>query len=168
MFFGSLNAQNNIDDYVNAFVVDSKSSSKIDPKDLTVKKIYDSFYNEILQSKSGELSEEFATDLNIVIENSETKNIHLLSILFLFLEFVFQASENLASINSEIELKLIEKMETEFLALNQEIPVLVYIYKIQALHKSENFDEADKITDIAYEKFIKFDIFKSFSVFSYK
>lgn len=44
-------------------------------------------------------------------------------------------------------------METEFLALNQEIPVLVYIYKIQALHKSENFDEADKITDIAYEKF---------------
>lgn len=84
LFFGSLNAQNNIDDYVNAFVVDSKSSSKIDPKDLTVKKIYDSFYNEILQSESGELSEEFATDLNIVIENSETKNIHLLSILFLF------------------------------------------------------------------------------------
>lgn len=164
LFFGTLSAQTEIDEYLDTVITETKAQYPIDPKDQTVKNLFDEFYNEVLQSDSGELSEELVTKITDLVENPDAKNMHILSLLLIFQDYLNEASENNMLINPEFQLKLVEALEKEFKNLHQEVPILIFVYKIEALQNSERFDEADFLTNQA---FIKFPESVSIKVFQY-
>ena len=67
MFFGTISAQNEIDEYINTVIVDSKNTNPVDAKDLTMKNLFDQFYNEVLQDESGQISEDLLNKIPIHI-----------------------------------------------------------------------------------------------------
>ena len=153
MFFGTISAQNEIDEYINTVIVDSKNTNPVDAKDLTMKNLFDQFYNEVLQDESGQISEDLLNKITVMVESPSTKNMQLMNLLLVFQDYINEVSENPSSLNSEFQLKIVEAMENEFINLKQDVPVIIYVYKIEALQTNEKFDESDKLIEVALKKF---------------
>lgn len=153
MFFGTISAQNEIDEYINTVIVDSKNTNPVDAKDLTMKNLFDQFYNEVLQDESGQISEDLLNKITVMVESPSTKNMQLMNLLLVFQDYINEVSENPSSLNSEFQLKIVEAMENEFINLKQDVPAIIYVYKIEALQTSEKFDESDKLIEVALKKF---------------
>ncbi|RRJ91313.1 hypothetical protein EG240_06475 [Paenimyroides tangerinum] len=153
MFFGTISAQNEIDEYINTIIVESKNTNPVDAKDLTMKNLFDQFYNEVLQDESGQISEDLLNKITVMVESLSTKNMQLMNLLLVFQDYINEVSENPSSLNSEFQLKIVEAMENEFINLKQDVPVIIYVYKIEALQTNEKFDESDKLIEVALKKF---------------
>ena len=153
MFFGTISAQNEIDEYINTVIVDSKNTNPVDAKDLTMKNLFDQFYNEVLQDESGQISEDLLNKITVMVESLSTKNMQLMNLLLVFQDYINEVSENPSSLNSEFQLKIVEAMENEFINLKQDVPAIIYVYKIEALQTNEKFDESDKLIEVALKKF---------------
>ena len=153
MFFGTISAQNEIDEYINTVIVDSKNTNPVDAKDLTMKNLFDQFYNEVLQDESGQISEDLLNKITVMVESPSTKNMQLMNLLLVFQDYINEVSENPSSLNSEFQLKIVEAMENEFINLKQDVPAIIYVYKIEALQTNEKFDESDKLIEVALKKF---------------
>lgn len=153
MFFGTISAQNEIDEYINTVIVESKNTNPVDAKDLTMKNLFDQFYNEVLQDESGQISEDLLNKITVMVESLSTKNMQLMNLLLVFQDYINEVSENPSSLNSEFQLKIVEAMENEFINLKQDVPAIIYVYKIEALQTNEKFDESDKLIEVALKKF---------------
>lgn len=153
MFFGTISAQNEIDEYINTVIVESKNTNPVDVKDLTMKNLFDQFYNEVLQDESGQISEDLLNKITVMVESPSTKNMQLMNLLLVFQDYINEVSENPSSLNSEFQLKIVEAMENEFINLKQDVPAIIYVYKIEALQTNEKFDESDKLIEVALKKF---------------
>jgi len=153
LFFGTISAQNEIDEYINAVIIESKNTYPVDPKDLTMKNIFDQFYNEVLQNDSGQISEDLLNKIALMVESPSTKNMQIMNLLLVFQDYINDVSENPAALNPEFQLKIVNAIENEFIILKQDIPALVYVYKIEALQTNDKFDESDKLIEVSLQKF---------------
>lgn len=153
LFFGTISAQNEIDEYINAVIIESKNTYPVDPKDLTMKIIFDQFYNEVLQNDSGQISEDLLNKIALMVESPSTKNMQIMNLLLVFQDYINDVSENPAALNPEFQLKIVNAIENEFIILKQDIPALVYVYKIEALQTNDKFDESDKLIEVSLQKF---------------
>jgi len=152
LFFNTISAQNEMDAFIQDLVIETKKQYPSDPKDLKINKIFDTFYLEVLQSENGEISEDLIQQITVLADDPKTKNMHLLSLLLVFQEYINESSENEQLANAAFQLKLIDRLENEFKLLNQPIPLLIYIYKIEALQANDYFEQADELTALAYKK----------------
>lgn len=153
MFYGTISAQNEIDEYINTVIVESKSTNPVDAKDLTIKNLFDQFYNEVLQDDNGQISEDLLNKITILVESPTTKNMQIMNLLLVFQDYINEVSENPSSLNPEFQLKIVNAIENEFINLKQDVPALVYVYKIEALQTNDKFDDSDKLIEIALKKF---------------
>lgn len=153
LFFGTISAQNEIDEYINAVIIESKNTYPVDPKDLTMKNIFDQFYNEVLQNDSGQITEDLLNKIALMVESPSTKNMQIMNLLLVFQDYINDVSENPAALNPEFQLKIVNAIENEFIILKQDIPALVYVYKIEALQTNDKFDESDKLIEVSLQKF---------------
>lgn len=153
MFVGTISAQNEIDEYINTVIVESKNLNQVDSKDLTMKNMFDQFYNEVLQNDSGQVSEELLDKIAELVENPNTKNMQIMNLLLVFQDYINEVSENQSVLNPEFQLKIVNAIEKEFIDLKQEVPALVYVYKIEALQTNEMFDESEKLIEVSLKKF---------------
>lgn len=153
LFFGTISAQNEIDEYINAVIIESKNTYPVDPKDLTMKNIFDQFYNEVLQNDSGQISEDLLNKIALMVESPSTKNMQIMNLLLVFQDYINDVSENPTALNPEFQLKIVNAIENEFIILKQDIPALVYVYKIEALQTNDKFDESDKLIEVSLQKF---------------
>ena len=153
MFVGTISAQNEIDEYINTVIIESKNSNPVDSKDLTMKNTFDQFYNEVLQNDNGQISEELLDKIAILVENPATKNMQIMNLLLVFQDYINEISENQSILNPEFQLKIVNAIEKEFIDLKQEVPALVYVYKIEALQTNDMFDESDKLIEVSLKKF---------------
>lgn len=153
MFIGTVSAQNEIDEYINTVIVESKNLNQVDSKDLTMKNTFDQFYNEVLQNDNGQISEELLDKITLLVENPNTKNMQIMNLLLVFQDYINEVSENQSTLNPEFQLKIVNAIEKEFIDLKQEVPALIYVYKIEALQTNDMFDESDKLIEISLKKF---------------
>lgn len=153
LFFGTISAQNDIDEYLNSVITESKNIYATDASNLEMNQLFNEFYEAVLQSELGEIKEDLVNKITTLVENPETKNMHLMSLFLILQNYLDEVNENADIINTEFQLKIVSQLENEFIALKQEVPVLIYVYKIEALQSNEMYTEADFVTENAFKKF---------------
>jgi hypothetical protein len=128
-----------------------KSETNIDNQDMTVFNLLDEFYMQVLQSDAGELSPEIPKEIDKLYQNKETKNRHLLVMFMIYQEHITQALE--AGKRSKFQIDMINDLANEFNNISNRIPVLIYVYKFEALDISGQNDEAIKVLNQGLTKY---------------
>jgi hypothetical protein len=130
-----------------------KAQSKIDKNDSSVFSLLENFYDEVLQSDAGELSEKTRQKLIDLDQNDDTRNKYLLTLFIIYQNHISQTAAQEKSTDMQFQLACINSLEHEMMTLYNKVPVIVYLYKVEALHTAGHFDESKKLADKSLKKF---------------
>lgn len=132
------------DEYL-TFIKELKKDTKIDKSDKTVYDLLNSFYEETLQSDAGETKPETVNKIQSFHLDTNSKNKH---ILYMFLAYQNYISETAAigkQPNSKFQVDLIEDLENEINSVYGKIPVIILIYKAEALNSNGQYKESAEL-----------------------
>lgn len=126
---------------LDSIVSEWKKETTTDKNDRKVYELLNELYNQVLQSDKGELNSDMPGRINDFFTDRNSKNTHILS-LFLFYQDYFAQP----SYDPVYQLRLLTKLEKEIKEIYGEIPVIIYVYKVEALD-SNHFQSRDVIEE---------------------
>src|SRR5690606_12469214 len=130
-----------------------KQKTIIDKDDTEVLEILNRLYEDVLQSDEGELSLEASVSLNNFYTNENSKNLHILTLLLIYQEYFLQVINNEIIEDSNYQLALIQKIEAEIRNLYDEIPAIIYIYKVESLETNGLRNDVETVLQEGLAKF---------------
>lgn len=148
------------------FIEEIKRDSKSDKNDKTVFDLLNNFYEQVLQSDNGELNQ---NTLQIIEELYADHNAKNLQILSMFLAYQQHISESFgAGAGSEpdttFQLNLLNELESELEKVYGKVPVIVKIYKAEALNSA---GQSQKYSELLKQSLIEFPDSVPLKVYSY-
>lgn len=141
------------EEVIDSIVTQLKKRNITDKRDLRVFSLLDKFYEEALQSDKGTLSAKTINTVERYSSDKHLKNNHLFTLFFMYQQLVTNAAGNGTTLNPAIQLACIKKLETEMLTVYNSVPVIVYIYKAEALESAGQKEEAKSLVEHTLEKF---------------
>ena len=128
-------------DYIAELTKTLKSESIIDSTDKQIYSLMDDFFNENLQTNNPTLSENTIKKFQSLLMNEKTKNHHLLGLFAIYQKHISESIETGKTIPN-LQVKLMETLANEYKAIYNSVPVLIYIYLIEAYNASKQIDQA--------------------------
>ena len=140
------------DDYVQ-FVENLKKNTKVDKNDKTVYNLLNDFYNQALQSDKGELEQNMQQRIYESYSDTNSKNMHILGMFFLYQEHISKTIANGQNPDSKFLIYIINELESEINNIYGTIPVIIKIYKSEALDSDGQNQEAANLISKSLEEF---------------
>lgn len=140
------------DNYRN-MIKELKANSTIDKNDLSVLNLMDDFYQEVLQSDKGELSQKTSIRMKKMLSDKTIKNNHLLKIFMIYQNYINYATNAGKQPNSKFQVDIIKDLENEINSIFGYTPIIIQIYKAEALNSDGQKKEASLTISDALLKF---------------
>ena len=129
------------DEYLN-FIKELKKETKIDKSDKTVFEILNNFYEETLQSEAGEMKPETINKIQNFYSDNNSKNKHIFNMFFAYQNHITETAAVGKQPNSKFQVDLINDLEKEIINIYGNVPIIILIYKIEALNGNGQSKEA--------------------------
>jgi len=127
------------------FIEQLKKDSKTDKNDKTVYNLLNDFYEQVLQSEKGELTPEIPERIQKLYENKNAKNLQILNMFFAYQEHISQTAAVGKKTDPNFQVNLMTDLESEIKNTYGKVPVLIRIYKSEALESDGQTEEAAKL-----------------------
>lgn len=114
----------------------------IDSSDMKVLKVLDKFYEMTLQDNYLDLNAATLKEFNKYQTNTSLANRHIVLLFYNYLSFIGQAAEGEEQPPPDICLQLIKSLSDACFSLYKKIPVIVRVYRVEALINAGMIDEA--------------------------
>lgn len=137
----------------NSYIKELKKDSKIDKNDKTVSNLLYSFYDEMLQSDSGGIKPETLKKITDFYANKDSKNKQILNMFIAYQNNISDAVANGSIPDSKFQLELINDLQEEIKNTYSDIPIIVLIYKIEALNADNQLKESANLIESSLKSF---------------
>jgi len=124
-----------------------KQESKIDRNDRAVYDLLDEFYNKNLQAENDEMTSETVQKIEKMASNPDTKNLHVLLLFLMYQQHISRTSMVGKAPDTEFQIEAMKLLENETRELYGKVPVIIYIYKAEALDGGGKKEEAKTAVD---------------------
>jgi len=151
--FLSIQAFSQQNDAYKEFIDKAKKEAIVDGQDMEVYDLLNDFYEQVLQSDSGELNPDMATRIQHFYENKEAKNKHLLVMFLGYQEYISATTQARQRLDGDFQKSLLDDLEHEIEKTYGKVPVLIHIYKAEALRSAGNVEDAKKTISDALKNF---------------
>ena len=123
-----------------------KNDTKVDKKDLTCYNLTQKMYNEVLQNDISELQKSTIEEIKNYQSNRKSKNTYLFTTLMFYQEIISKSAEQKIS-KPKLQRDIINYLEKEFLEVYNNIPAIIYVYKVETLNLFNDKSELKKYID---------------------
>jgi len=130
-----------------------KAQSKIDKNDKSALNLIENFYNDALQSDKGELEAKTINKLQAFMESESSKNKHLITLFLIYQEHITETAAKGLMPDSRFQVIATNAIEKEFKNIYGVTPVIIYIYKAEALSSDKKSEEAKDIVKRGLENY---------------
>lgn len=134
----------NTDDY-KTFVEQIKKDSKSDKTDKTVYNLLNDFYEQALQSDQGELNREISDRIQNLYSNKQAKNLHILTMFLTYQNHISETAALGKQPDLNFQMKLINDLETEVQKTYGTTPIIINIFKAEALNSGGKAKESAEL-----------------------
>lgn len=124
------------------FIEQLKKNSKTDKNDKTVYNLLNDFYEQVLQSEKGDLKPETIQEIQKFYENKNGKNSQILNMFFAYQEHISQTAAVGKKTDPTFQVNVMTDLESEIKNTYGKIPVIIRIYKAEALESNGQTEEA--------------------------
>lgn len=134
------------DGYLN-LIKELKKETKVDKSDKTVYDLLNNIYEEMLQSESGVLKPETIDKVQKFYSNSNSKNKHIFNMFFAYQNHISETAAVGKEPNSKFQVDLMSDLEEEINNVYGDVPIIILIYKAEALNSNgQTKESADLIS----------------------
>ncbi|MDP9958562.1 hypothetical protein [Chryseobacterium lathyri] len=124
-----------------------KQESKIDRNDQAVYDILDEFYTKSLQAENDEMTPETVQRIEKLASNPDTKNLHILLLFLMYQQHLSRTSMAGKTPDTEFQTEAMKLLENETKDIYGKVPVIIYIYKAEALDGAGKKEDAKAAVD---------------------
>jgi hypothetical protein len=124
-----------------------KQESKIDRNDKAVYDILDEFYTKSLQAENDEMTPETVQRIEKLASNPDTKNLHILLLFLMYQQHLSRTSMAGKTPDTEFQTEAMKLLENETQDVYGKVPVIIYIYKAEALDGAGKKEDAKAAVD---------------------
>ena len=140
VFLSSKSFSQKSNEYLN-YIDELKKETKIDKSDKTVYDLLNNFYEENLQSHTGEMKPETISKIQAFYSDINSKNKHIFNMFFAYQNHITETAAVGKKSNSKFQVDLISDLEEEIKKVYGNVPVIILIYKAEALNSNGQFQE---------------------------
>ncbi|MDQ0476322.1 MULTISPECIES: hypothetical protein [Chryseobacterium] len=134
----------NSEDY-KTFIEKIKKDSKTDKADKTVYHLFNDFYEQGLQSDQGELSEDISQRIQKLYSDKKAKNLQILTMFLLYQNHITETAAVGKQPDPNFQINLIKDLESELKNTYGSVPIIINIYKAEALNSAGATKESAEI-----------------------
>ncbi|GEM50736.1 hypothetical protein EB1_05260 [Empedobacter brevis NBRC 14943 = ATCC 43319] len=138
--------------YIN-YIKELKTNTKTDRNDKTVFTLLNNFYDEALQSDEGEMKPETIKKIQDFYANKDAKNKQILNMFLAYQNHISETAAVGKQPNSKFQVDLINDLEQEIKNVYNEVPVIILIYKAEALNSNGQTKESAELIDSSLKTF---------------
>lgn len=124
-----------------------KQESNIDRNDKAVYDILDEFYTKSLQAENDEMTPETVQRIEKLASNPDTKNLHILLLFLMYQQHLSRTSLAGKTPDTEFQNEAMKLLENETKDIYGKVPVIIYIYKAEALDGAGKKEDAKAVVD---------------------
>ena len=146
------------------FSEEIKRNSKSDKNDKTVFDLLNDFYEQVLQSDNGELNQNTIRKIEELYADHNAKNLQILSLFLAYQEHISETVSTGRKPNIDLQLDLLNDLENELKEVYNKVPVIVIIYKAEALNSA---GQSQKYSELLKQSLIEFPDSVPLKVYSY-
>ena len=146
----SLFSQQSEDDQIIAQLTEN---AIVDKTDKTILKLLDDFYDQALQSDKGELNTEIQDRIKKLYNDKQSKNMQILTMFLVYQEHINETAAVGKPADTNFQMKLLTRLENDLQGTYGKIPIIIYIYKAEALNSMGNRKESARIVSTTLNKF---------------
>lgn len=114
----------------------------INPKDLKVYNLLETFYKEALKTDDGELTQGTIDDITKLMETPETPNLNILQIFLMYQGYISEMDEAKQEMDPEFQMLTTDVLVKESTKIYKKVPTIITIYRGEALMSAEKTAEA--------------------------
>lgn len=137
----------------NSFIKELKKDSKIDKDDKTVYNLLNNFYDEMLQSDAGGIEPETLKKITDFYANKDSKNKQILNMFIAYQNNISDAVTVGNLPDPKFQLELINDLQEEIRNTYNDIPIIVLIYKVEALNSDNQLKESANLIESSLKSF---------------
>lgn len=149
----SINAFSQKSDEYAKFIEQLNADTKTDKNDKTVLNLLNDFYEQALQSDKGELNPDIPERIQKIYSDKNAKNVQILNMFLVYQEHISQTSAAGKQPDPNFQINLMTDLETELKNVYGNIPVIISIYKAEALNSNGQTKESFETVSESLEKF---------------
>lgn len=123
------------------FIQQLKSNAIPDKNDLTVYRLLDDFYEQVLQADNGELNEDIPLRIEQLYSDENTKNLHIFYMFMAYQQHISHTAGLGINPDSKFQVRLMTDLENEIKATYGKVPVIIKIYKAEAFNSNRQYKE---------------------------
>ncbi|MBU4539191.1 MAG: hypothetical protein L6264_04975 [Weeksellaceae bacterium] len=153
LLFLSINVFSQKSDEYLKFIKQLKENTTTDTKDKTVLNLLNDFYEQALQSDKGELNPDITQRIKKLYEDKNTKNLQILNMFLTYQEHINQTAAAGKHPDSNFQVNLMTDLESEVKNIYGTVPVIVEIFKAEALNSNGQTKESAEIISKSLIKF---------------
>lgn len=153
LLFLSINVFSQKSDEYTKFIKQLKENTTTDTKDKTVLNLLNDFYEQALQSDKGELNPDITQRIKKLYEDKNTKNLQILNMFLTYQEHINQTAAAGKQPDSNFQVNLMTDLESEVKNIYGTVPVIVEIFKAEALNSNGQTKESAEIISKSLIKF---------------
>ena len=124
-----------------------KQESNIDRNNKAVYDILDEFYTKSLQAENDEMTPETVQRIEKLASNPDTKNLHILLLFLMYQQHLSRTSMAGKTPDTEFQAEAMKLLENETKDIYGKVPVIIYIYKAEALDGAGKKEDAKAVVD---------------------
>lgn len=134
------------DGYLN-LIKELKKETKVDKSDKTVYDLLNNIYEEMLQSEPGVLKPETIDKVQNFYSDNNSKNKHIFNMFFAYQNHITETAAVGKEPNSKFQVDLMSDLEEEINNVYGAVPIIILIYKAEALNSNgQTKESADLIS----------------------
>lgn len=153
LFFLSINIYSQRSEEYTKLIEQLKANAQVDKNDKTVFNILDDFYDQVLQSESGELKADIPERIQKIFSDKNAKNIQILKMFLVYQEHISQTAAAGKQPDPNFQVNLMTDLESEVKSVYGKVPVIIEIYKAEALNSNGQAKESAEMVSRSLEKF---------------
>lgn len=148
----SVNSFSQQSDEYKKIIEQIKKGSKTDKNDKTIYNLLNDFYEQALQSDKGELNPDIPQRIQKLYSDKKAKNLQILSMFLIYQEDITQTAEE-KNPEPNFQINLINDLETEVKNTYGIVPLIIKIYKAEALNGTGQKEEAAELISKSLDEF---------------
>ena len=153
IFFLSINVFSQEGGDYTKFIEQLKTDTRSDKSDKAVLNLLNDFYEQALQSEKGELNPNISDRIQKLYADKNSKNMQILNMFLVYQEHISQTAAVGKKPDSNFQVNLMNSLETEVKNVYGDVPVIIEIYKAEALNSNGQTKESAEIISKNIEKF---------------
>lgn len=135
------------------YIEQLKSGTQSDKNDKTVLKLLNDFYEQALQGEDPVLSPEISKQIQKLYSDKGSKNMQILNMFLAYQDYISSSASGQKQPDPGFQVNLMDDLEKEVTTVYGNIPIIIEIYKAEALKANGQRMEAADVVASSLGKF---------------